>query len=138
MQYSTSSSNNSAALVPTVNRLCCGSFGLEAWVSHTTKNYKRPYWRCKHCGQFVRWVEADLVIELKELSSKFSDMSMRLTLIEEDIKKCLEMKDEVWQLREQIECNDVVMKELRQSVGVFNQRFMIVVAIILLVMWYLM
>ncbi|GAB2285541.1 hypothetical protein Dimus_019988 [Dionaea muscipula] len=91
MQRSGSLSNNEQE-VQSNNRLCCGNFGLETWVSHTTKNYKRLYWRCKHCGQFVRWIEA------------------------EDIKKCLELKEEVCQLREQIAANDVALKELSQSV----------------------
>ncbi|GAB2302801.1 hypothetical protein Dimus_036795, partial [Dionaea muscipula] len=129
MQRSTTSSNNSAE-VQNDNRSCCGNFGLEAWVSHTTKNYKRPYWRCKHCGQFVRWVEADFVIEFKELS-------MRLAVVEEKIKECSELKNQVCQLREQIAENDAALKEFRQSVGAVNYRFVIMMAITLFVLWYL-
>ncbi|GAB2281656.1 hypothetical protein Dimus_016227 [Dionaea muscipula] len=113
MQRSGTLSNNSAE-VQSNNRLCCGNFGLETWVSHTTKNYKRPYWRCKYCGQFVRWIEA------------------------ENIKKCLELKEEVCQLREQIAANDVALKELSQSVGAVNRRFVIIMAITLLLVWYFM
>ncbi|GAB2284512.1 hypothetical protein Dimus_018966 [Dionaea muscipula] len=113
MQRAGSLSNNSAE-VQSNNRLCCGNFGLETWVSHTTKNYKRPYWRCKHCGQFVRWIEA------------------------EDIKNCLELKEEVCQLRDQIAANDVALKELTQSVEAVNRRFVIIMAITLLLVWYFM
>ncbi|GAB2268222.1 hypothetical protein Dimus_003200 [Dionaea muscipula] len=86
MQQSTSSSNNTTVDMASGNRSCCGHLGLEAWVSHTTRNYNRPYWRCKHCGNFIRWIEADLVMEFKELSSIFANMSMRMSTIEEDLK----------------------------------------------------
>ncbi|GAB2283486.1 hypothetical protein Dimus_017997 [Dionaea muscipula] len=120
MQRSTNSSNNTID-VASVNRSCCGHLGLEAWVSHTTRNYNRPYWRCKYCGDFVCWVEADLVLELKELSST-----------------CVKLKDEVHQLRQQVVDHDATLTELRECPRGLSRRFMIATTICLFSLWYFM
>ncbi|GAB2286405.1 hypothetical protein Dimus_020815 [Dionaea muscipula] len=112
MQQSTNSSHNTTVDVASGYRSCCGHLGLEAWVSHTTRNYNRPYWRCKHCGDFVCWVEADLVIELKELSST-----------------CVKLNDEFHKLHQRVIDHDAALTELRESLRGLSRRFMIAMTI---------